>query len=352
MSNFDDRNQADVPSNPQTSRRSYLSFLGIGSLALGSSTVAAKNENQSKGMSEHHTSTHARNPQQNSLAEKFKTLSRGTEWQQVGQQQVNFDTYHPQGMSKVGDQLFLSSVEVLELPGRYTERDDDNDSPGRGIGHLFKMDEEGQLLDEIQLGKEAIYHPGGIDYDGNYLWVPVAEYRPDSRSIIYRVDPESMEATPMFRVADHIGGLIYNADRDSLYGVNWGSRTFYQWNLTGTGKVINQNKPLTEQATQNPEHYIDYQDCQYIGDDFALCSGVAVYQPPNASDVQLGGIDLVNLRSVTPEYQVPVPEWTDDGMVMTRNPFLAEERPNGLRFYFLPEDNTSHLFTYEVTTSQ
>ena len=32
-----------------------------------------------------------------------------------------------------------------------------------------------------------MYHPGGIDYDGRHIWVPVAEYRPNSRSIIYRV---------------------------------------------------------------------------------------------------------------------------------------------------------------------
>jgi len=25
-----------------------------------------------------------------------------------------------------------------------------------------------------------VYHPGGIDFDGVNIWVPVAEYRPDS----------------------------------------------------------------------------------------------------------------------------------------------------------------------------
>ena len=249
----------------------------------------------------------------------------------------------------MGEQFYLTSVEILELPGRYTEREDDNNDPGRGVGHLFKMDAQGRLLDNVELGDGPIYHPGGIDFDGEYLWVPVAEYRPDSRAIIYRVDPETLEATQMFHVDDHIGGLIYNSDSKSLFGVNWGSRTFYRWQLTGSGKVVNQNKPLTERATKNPEHYVDYQDCQYIGDGVALCSGMAGYQPPSA-DVALGGIDLVDLRSVEPVYQVPVTEWTDDGLVMTRNPFFAEERPKGLRFYFLPEDDTSHLFVYDVET--
>ena len=47
-----------------------------------------------------------------------------------------------------------------------------------------------------------MYHPGGIDYDGDDIWVPVAEYRPNSRSIVYRVDPETMKATEVFRFAD------------------------------------------------------------------------------------------------------------------------------------------------------
>jgi hypothetical protein len=40
--------------------------------------------------------------------------------------------------------------------------------------------------------------------------------------------------------------------------------------------------------------------------------------------------------------------WTDDGLVMTHNPFFVEERNGGLRFYFMPEDDDSRLFTYDV----
>ncbi|WP_227356120.1 DUF6454 family protein [Haladaptatus salinisoli] len=333
-----------------TSRRTYLSVFGLGSLALGSGTVSAGTDDRA-GSNLGRSALHGQGATRNSLAKKFKMLSRETEWKRLNQHQVNFDTHHPQGMSNVGEEFFLSSVEVLELPGRYTKRDDDNDDPGRGVGHLFKMDVRGQLLDSIELGDGAIYHPGGIDFDGEYLWVPVAEYRPDSRSIIYRVDPDTLEATPVFRVADHIGGVIFDTDSESLYGLNWGSRTFYRWRLSGSGEVINQNKPLAERAMKNPEHYVDYQDCQYIGDGLAMCSGMAGYQPPNTADVKLGGIDLVDLRSAAPIYQVPVTEWTDDGLVMTRNPFLVKERSNGLRFYFLPEDDTSYLFVYDVKTS-
>ena len=65
---------------------------------------------------------------------------------------------------------------------------------GEGVGHVFKVDMKGNLLADLRIGEGAIYHPGGIDYDGRYIWVPVTEYRPNSRSIIYRVDPITMKA--------------------------------------------------------------------------------------------------------------------------------------------------------------
>jgi hypothetical protein len=52
----------------------------------------------------------------------------------------------------------------------------------------------------------------------------VAEYRPNSQSIIYRVDPETMKAEEMFRFKDHIGGLVRDTEDNSLHGVSWGSR--------------------------------------------------------------------------------------------------------------------------------
>ena len=127
------------------------------------------------------------------VAERVTKLTRAASWTLVAAVPIAFRTFHPQGMVKIGDALFVSSVEVV-----------DRDA-GAGAGHLFKMDMTGRLLAELRLGEGAIYHAGGIDYDGTHIWVPVAEYRPDSRSIIYRVDPQTMKAAEMFRAGDHIG---------------------------------------------------------------------------------------------------------------------------------------------------
>jgi len=48
------------------------------------------------------------------------------------------------------------------------------------------------LLGQIELTDGAKYHPGGMDYDGEHIWVSVAEYRPNSKRNIYRVDPNTL----------------------------------------------------------------------------------------------------------------------------------------------------------------
>src|SRR5882757_1420395 len=121
------------------------------------------------------------------------TLTRQSSWTLAASVPIAFRTFHPQGMVKIGETLFVSSVEVI-----------DRDA-GKGVGHLFKIDMTGHLLADLRLGEGAIYHPGGIDTDGTNLWVPVAEYRPDSRAIVYRVDAQTMKAVEVFRVADHVG---------------------------------------------------------------------------------------------------------------------------------------------------
>jgi hypothetical protein len=220
---------------------------------------------------------------------------------------------------------------------------------GEGIGHLFKIDMAGNLLGQVQLGAGAIYHPGGIDYDGTSIWVPVAEYRPDSRSIVYRVDPATLQATEMFRFADHIGGLVRNTDDHTLHGISWGSRRFYRWALRPDGRVANGTVPPQQLRTLNTSHYVDYQDCKYAGGRRMLCTGVTeLRRAPDAPPFRLGGMDLIDLVDGRPLHQVPVPLWTRDGMDMTHNPSWIAAEGSGLRAYFMPEDDTSTLYVYEV----
>lgn len=294
-------------------------------------------------------SASAADPALNGLVQ---TLTRATAWQQTAAVKLQFPTFHPQGMLKIGDAFFVSSVDIRKPTTRYPALQDGYDrDTGEGVGHLFKFDAQGKLLADITLGEGAIYHPGGIDFDGKDIWVPVAEYRPNSQSVIYKVDPETMKATEVFRFKDHVGGIVHNTDDKSLHGVSWGSRRFYAWPLDAAGKVMNASTPPERLRVTNPALYIDYQDCHFIGMSRMLCSGLNNYRAAKDGPVfRLGGLEIVSLKDNRPVFQVPIELWSPSGLPMTQNPFWVEPTGQGVRAYFMPDDDQSTLFTYEAVT--
>jgi hypothetical protein len=284
------------------------------------------------------------------VAERVEKLTRESAWTLVTSVPIRFTTYHPQGMVKIGDTLFVSSVEVQVATRRLPQAVDGHDrDTGEGVGHLFKIDPAGRLVADLRLGEGPMYHPGGLDYDGQSIWVPVAEYRPNSRSIVYRVDPVSMKATEMFRFPDHIGAIVHDTDDNTLHGVSWGSRRFYRWAMASDGSMRNAETSPEQLRTLNTSHYLDYQDCKYVTQHRMLCTGVTeIHQRPGAPVFRLGGLDLVDLGDGRPVHQVPVLLWTAAGMDMTHNPVWIEPSTTGLRAYFMPEDDRSTLYVYEV----
>ncbi|MBW8861268.1 MAG: hypothetical protein JF601_02710, partial [Acidobacteria bacterium] len=66
---------------------------------------------------------------------------------------------------------------------------------------------------------------------------------------------------------------------------------------------------------------------------------------------RLGGIEIIDLVRGQPLFQVPVLLWTASGLAMTQNPMWLEETKTGLRAYFMPEDDASTIYIYDVETS-
>jgi Family of unknown function (DUF6454) len=99
------------------------------------------------------------------IADRVSRLTRSTDWIRVSTIPVQFTTFHPQGMVKIGERFFVSSVEVHDREA------------AAGVGHLFQFDLSGRLLANLTLGEGPMYHPGGIDYAGRYIWVRVAAYQ-------------------------------------------------------------------------------------------------------------------------------------------------------------------------------
>ena len=88
------------------------------------------------------------------VAERVQKLTRAVRWRPVATIPINFKTHHPQGMVKIGDTFFVSSVEITVPTKRFPEPKDGYDrDTGQGAGHLFKIDAKGNLLGSVLVGR-------------------------------------------------------------------------------------------------------------------------------------------------------------------------------------------------------
>jgi len=138
---------------------------------------------------------------------------------------VNFNVYHPQGMTKIDEYFYIST---LDHPGFDNPELKASTS---GTGYLIKAilkDNKFEKIDEIRLGEGMIYHPGGIDYDDNgNIYVPVSEYSPHSKSIIYEISIRTFNPTEYLKWDDHIGAITIVNEIHNMYGFTWGGEKIY-----------------------------------------------------------------------------------------------------------------------------
>ncbi|MBX3420359.1 MAG: hypothetical protein KF752_02265 [Pirellulaceae bacterium] len=300
------------------------------------------------------------------ITELFRRLDRRASWKLIKRQPLAFDTYHPQGLTRVGELFYLSTVQKPTRTDNAANGSAANPQATAGQGFLITYDDSGQEVRRSGVGEGSLYHPGGIDRDEQYIWVPVAEYRPDSSTIIYRVEINSLKAETLFRISDHIGAVVRDPIENRLIGFSWGSRRIYAWQLDDSHQLHSAQRTAPSQTSEHSlqessvtagndyqllsQHYIDYQDCQTVGNRLAICSGLANYRQPGGGKYSLGGIELFDLATLKPVHQIPVDIFTEGpaARVITQNPCYVESVAGALRFHFVPEDNVSHHLIYEV----
>ena len=170
----------------------------------------------------------------------------------------------------------------------------------------------------MELQQGTTFHPGGFDLDGDSIWIPVAEYRPHSRSVIQRRSRKTLELLASFEVADHIGCLTVIGDH--LAGGNWDARQFYEWSFDG--------KPIGRRDNPNRAHYQEVK---------------ARYGTLVASGTSPEVIEWLDPETLAPLRSVSAGK-TDRGAPYTREGMDLRDG----RLYLLPEDSTSRLFVFRT----
>jgi hypothetical protein len=196
----------------------------------------------------------------------------------------------------------------------------------RHRAYLHKFTLDGTLVRAVDLTDGPRYHPGGLTLDGEHLWVPVAETKPDSSAQILQIDKTTLDVVSSFAVADHIGAVAVRDER--LYGATWEAKAFYLWDRNG--KIL--GHPV------NPTQ-VSYQDMKFI-DGELVASGLMPGK-------QSGAVDWLDPDTFEPRQRLPVgkmnngPVWTREGMTL-----------KGGKLYLLPADGRKgsvelHVFDLE-----
>jgi hypothetical protein len=286
------------------------------------------------------------------IAQLFEQVTRNTTWKLVDSVRLQAETWHTEGIVKFGDEWIVSSVQVTEPTVKYPNGqiiEGTDRTPGAGFGHLMRFDADGRLLSDRVLNAPGAleYHPGGLDYDGRSVWVTLAQYRPNSTSTFLRIDPLTLAATPLLHAHDHFGGVVDDTIRHRLVTLNWGSRAASSWRFRPRPSLDAFTQPLS--VVRNPSHFVDYQDCKYLGrvpderHPAMLCGGITQY-----GTFQLGGVALIDTKTLSPVWEVPITILSPAGNVVTRNPIDVDVVDGRLRLYLAPDDDATTVFTYEA----
>jgi hypothetical protein len=225
-------------------------------------------------------------------------------WKQTAVLPLKGTLHHVQGIDVDGDKLWVSSVDRRSGKGWLTRF-------ALPAGNL-----EAQV--EVQQGKRI--HPGGIALDGQWVWVPVAEYDRDGPTSIERRDRDTLALMASFEVQDHIGCIA--AEKGGLIGGNWDSRILYRWSREGK----------EQSRTPNPTRTA-YQDIKRVGE-WLLASG-------NTSR-EAGAIEFLDPKTLAVGRRITAGK-TDRGVSFTNEGMTMR----GGRLYLLPEDDPSRLFVFE-----
>ncbi|WP_239488863.1 DUF6454 family protein [Luteitalea sp. TBR-22] len=212
---------------------------------------------------------------------------------------------HPQGITASADGTTWYVTSVLR-------------KEQKGVLAAFRASDGGLVSrQEVQDGPR--YHPGGLGRLGDTLWLPVAEYRRSSTSVVQARDAATLALRTSFAVADHVGAIAPTPS--ALIGCNWDARLFYEWTFDGR-----QVRAVEHDGSAR------YQDLQWLGDTL-VAAGLIGDQ---------GVVDLLEWPTLDLRERIVVGA-TDRGVVLTQEGMAVARNT----LLLMPEDDPSRVFVHE-----
>lgn len=216
---------------------------------------------------------------------------------------------HPQGITASADGATWLVTAVLR-------------QQKQGLLVAFRAS-DGAVVQRVEVHDGPRYHPGGLGRLGDAVWLPVAEYRRASSSVIQSRDAVTLALRGSFPVADHIGAIT--ATTGALIGCNWDARTFYEWTFDGQ-----QSRAVEHDGSAR------YQDLHWTGEDL-LAGGLIGDQ---------GVIDRLEWPSLDLRERIVVGR-TDRDVVLTAEGMAV----SGSELLLMPEDDPVRVFVHAYTAA-
>src|SRR5262245_4748384 len=251
-------------------------------------------------------------------------------WINVANINLPFETYHPQGIVKIGDSFFLTAI--------------DNNA----AGYLIKFDATAGVSSrtatftrQVRLADPSFrnrIHPGGIDYDPatNRIWCPLAEKTPDTSASILTINPDDLSYDNVGYILDHLGTTIVDAENARIRMIDYHTG-MYSFQLKRDGIFPSDVHTADKFVLSNEP--IEYQDCKHLGKKYALCAGTGPHR-----------VDLIHFDSdvdgktatrYSIERRFPLGTTNLGREAMTFEILDDQSGRKFVRFYFKPDDGTN-----------
>ena len=242
---------------------------------------------------------------------------------------------HTQGLELVAGKCYVTARRDDVRPKRALLLRSEPASADWEVWDVTPVDAQGEVT--------PLDHPGGLQSDGARLWIPLAESKRNSRSLICAFPLKAMAAgEPLkpdfeFPVDDHIGALAVSVDRQLVFGANWDTEQVYVWDFKGrlqrtlTGDEL-KARGLGVVAGPEGRAGLAVQDWKFI-ENRLFASGLFRAPSPAAGSTENRLISYADFLAM--DFQprtVKLPR--QKGIMLAREAMAIAEG----RVYFLPED--------------